>query len=335
MRSVHDGSRGHSTRHRWFALVAALLTAVTVLAQPPDKYPSKPMHWILAYAPGGITDRLARDYAAQLQVSLGQSVVVENRAGGNSLPGTLAALAAPADGYTLFTIAPPLLTGPSLYPGGRWPDDPLAAFTPVSMFIKVTNALVVPAHSPYRTIQELIADAKAKGKPVLFGTGGVGAAHHLAALQFGVLTGIEMSSVGYKGSGPLITDLLGGHIGLVSDTLSNWVAHAKSGKVRVLLVLGPTRSKLLPDVPSMADLGHPTFEGAGWQGLGVRAGTPRAVVDRLAAEVQRITRSPEFKRYEENGDELVGGTPEQFAEHIRSEGNRSKNIIERFGLKPD
>ena len=204
---------------------------------------------------------------------------------------------------------------------------------PVSQFIRLTNAIIVPAASPVRSITDL--QAQAKGQPVLFGTPGVGAAHHIAMQQASARTGIEMRAIPYKGSAPLIADLLGGHLSVASDNLANWVAHHKSGRARVIMVLGARRSALLPDVPCMGDLGHADFSGAGWTGLVLRSGTPRPIVERLSREIQRITRTPEFKRYEDAGDELVGSTPEEFAEHIRKETARARDLITRFNIKPE
>lgn len=319
----------------WAALPALFALSPRAIAQGAsgDAYPNKPLRWIVPYAAGGVTDRMARDYAAPLAQALGQPVVVDNRAGANSLIGTQQFLALPADGYTLFSASPTIASGPFLYPGSQWPEDPLKAMVPVSQFIRLTNAIIVPAASPVRSITDL--QAQAKGQPVLFGTPGVGAAHHIAMQQASARTGIEMRAIPYKGSAPLIADLLGGHLSVASDNLANWVAHHKSGRARVIMVLGARRSALLPDVPCMGDLGHADFSGAGWTGLVLRSGTPRPIVERLSREIQRITRTPEFKRYEDAGDELVGSTPEEFAEHIRKETARARDLISRFNIKPE
>ena len=323
------------TRRELLASTCGFGLATAAAAQTADNYPSKPIRWIVPYPAGGPTDRLTRDFASQLQQALGQPVIVDNRAGGNTLVGTQAVMNAPADGYTLFTLTPPLVSGPLLYPDGSWPADALAVFQPVSMFIKVNNGLVVPANSPYTSIQDLLAAGKRERKPVLFGTASIGTAAHIAALQFGMRTGIEMSSVPYKGAAPMITDVLAGHIGLATDSLTNWTSHVKTGKGRVLVILGPERAAAWPNVPSMKDLGFPDFEGAGWQGLGVRVGTPKPIVDRLTREIQRISKTPEIKRHEESGDEIIGSTPEYFTAFIRDEMQRSKTMITRFGIKAD
>lgn len=315
------------------ALLASFMASGLLHAQ--TNYPIKPIRWIVPYAAGGLTDKLARDYADKLQRALREPVIVENRPGATTEIGMNLVLAAPADGYTLFTLSPPQATGAALYPNGKWPEDPLAVFEPVSMFIKFTNVLVASTGNGITSVQSLIDEAKGKAQPVLFGSPGIGTAHHIAALQFGVEMGIKMRAVPYKGSAPLMTDLLGDHIRLAADNLSNWVSYQKSGQARVLVILGPNRSPLLPDVPSMADLGHPDFEGAGWQGLVVKKGTPHAIVEKLSREIQRITASEDFKKYELNGDKLVGGPPEQFAEFIRNETRRSRGVIRAFGIKPE
>ena len=324
------------TPRNFLALAFTFVLIATAAAQTADGYPSKSIRWIVPYPPGGLTDRVTRDYAAQLQQALGQPVIVDNRGGANTLVGTQAAMNAPADGYTLFTLTPPLVAGPLLYPEGAWPADPLTAFQPVSMFIKVTNVLVVSPGSPYKTVQELVAGSKREGKPVFFATASIGTAAHIAALQFGTLTGVDMRSVPYKGAAPMITDILGGHIELATDNLTNWVAYSKAGKGRVLVNLGPDRTAVMPNVPSMKDLGFADFEGAGWQGLGVRVGTPKAIVDRLAREIQRISKTAELKHYEENGDQIVTNSgPEHFTAFVREEMQRSKAMIRKYGIKPE
>lgn len=324
-----------NTLRKFLALACTFALVASAAAQTADSYPSKPIRWIVPYPAGGLTDRVTRAYATQLQEALGQPVIVDNRAGGNTLIATQAAMNAPADGYTLFTMTPPLVAGPLLYPEGAWPADPLKVFEPVSMFIKVTNVLLVPANSPYTTVQELLAGSKREGKPVFFATASIGTAAHLAALQFGMRTGVEMRAVPYKGAAPMTTDILGGHVGLATDNLAGWISYSKAGKSRVLVILGPDRAAAMPNVPSMKDLGFADFEGAGWQGLGVRAGTPRAIVDRLAREIQRISRTAELKRYEEHGDEIVGSGSEHFTSFIREEMQRSKTMITRFVIKPE
>ena len=299
-------------------------------------YPKEPIKWIVPLPPGGITDRIARAYADKLKDALGQPVVVENRPGGNTLIGTQAVAQAPADGLTLVSITPALLTGAVLYPKANWPADPLQAFTPVSNLIKLTNVIVVPANSPYKTVQDLIRAGKAEPTPISYGASSLGSVIHLSMEEFGMRNGVKLNVVPYKGGPPMLTDLIGGHVGLAVDNLTNSLPHIRAGKVRALLVLSDTRNVALPDVPTTADLGMKDFEASGWQGVAVPKGTPQAIVDRLEKEFIRISALPEIKRaFEASGDLIVGSTSAEFANLMVVQGQRQRDLIKKLNIRID
>lgn len=299
-------------------------------------YPKEPIKWIVPLPPGGITDRIARAYADKLKDALGQPVVVENRPGGNTLIGTQAVAQAPADGLTLVSVTPALLTGAVLYPKASWPADPLQAFTPVSNLIKLTNVIVVPANSPYKTVQDLIRAGNAEPTPIAYGASSLGSVIHLSMEEFGIRNGVKLNVVPYKGGPPLLTDLIGGHVGLAVDNLANSLPHIRAGKLRALLVLSDTRNAALPDVPTTTDLGMKDFEASGWQGVAVPKGTPQAIVDRLEKEFIRISALPEIKRaFEASGDLIVGSTSAEFANLMVVQGQRQRDLIKKLNIRAD
>lgn len=317
----------------------ALLSAASLLqvahAQG-SAYPTGPIKWIVPLPPGGITDRIARAYAEKLKDALGQPIVVENRPGGNTLIGTEVATQAPADGRTFLSVTPPLLTGAVLYPKANWPKDLLQVFTPVSNLIKLTNVIVVPANSPYKSVEDLIRMSKADPTPLSYGASSLGSVIHLAMEEFGLRSGVKLNVVAYKGGPPMLTDLIGGHLGLAVDNLTNSLPHIRAGKLRALLVLSDARNAAIPDVPTTADLGMKDFEASGWQGVAVVKGTPQHIVDRLEKEFIRISALPEIKRaFEGSGDTIVGSTSAEFTNLIRVQGQRQQDLIRKLNIRID
>ncbi len=324
------------TKSLRFAAAALLCTAslLQVAHAQSGAYPTGPIKWIVPLPPGGITDRIARAYADKLKDALGQPIVVENRPGGNTLIGTEVMTQAPADGRTFLSVTPPLLTGAVLYPKANWPKDPLQVFTPVSNLIKLTNVIVVPANSPYKTIQDLIQKSKTDASPVAYGASSLGSVIHLAMEEFGLRSGAKLSVIAYKGGPPMLTDLIGGHLGLAVDNLTNSLPHIRAGKLRALLVLSDTRNIAIPDAPTTADLGMQDFEASGWQGIAVAKGTPQQIVDRLEKEFIRISALAEIKRaFEGSGDVIVGSTSAEFANLIGVQGQRQKDLIRKLNIR--
>ncbi|HZR03807.1 MAG TPA: tripartite tricarboxylate transporter substrate binding protein [Burkholderiales bacterium] len=315
------------------AIVVSLATLVQVADAQPGAWPAHPIKWIVPVPASGIVDRVARAYGDKLEAALGQAIVVDNRPGANTLIGTQVAAEAPADGLTLLSVTPALVTGAMLYPKANWPADPLQTFTPVSALIKLTNIIVVPASSPYHTIQDLIRAGKAASEPLLYGASSLGSMVHLGMEEFGIRSGVKLKVVPYKGGPPMLTDLLGSNLGLAVDNLSNSLPYIRSGKLRALLVLSENRNTVIPDVPATTDLGMKDFDASGWQGVAVRKGTPQYIVDRLEREFIRISALPEIKRrFEDKGDVIVGSTSAEFTNLIRKQTENQRDLIRKLNI---
>jgi tripartite-type tricarboxylate transporter receptor subunit TctC len=315
------------------AVFGALLlsTALPSLAQ--DNFPSKPIKWIVPYPPGGIPDRLARAYASRLAQAWGQPVVVENKPGANSLIGGRALGEEPADGYTMLMITSVVAVGRALYPASSWPAHPLDVFAPVSSMIKLTNVVVVPAASPYKTMADLIAASKAAKDPVQYGIPSLGSSVHLGMELFAERSAMKVAGVPYKGGPDLATNLVGGHIGLAADNLTNSLPYIRAGKLRALMVMSPQRNAVIPDVPSTTDAGYGDFESSSWQGVAVKVGTPKPIVDKISREIGRISKMPEVRKlFEEQGDMVVSSTPEEFAALIQRESSTMTAVIKRLNI---
>lgn len=312
---------------------AGLLATASLPASAQENFPNKQIRWIVPFPPGGIPDRLARTYAQHMGQSLGQSVIVENRPGANSLVGSKALAEQPADGHTLMMVTPVIAVGRALYPASTWPDHPLDVFSPVSAMIKLTNVVVVPADSPYKTMADLITAGKAGNEPIQYGVPSLGSSVHLGMEMLAQRAGAKMASIGFKGGPDLINNVLGGHVGVAADNLTNALSHIRSGRVRALMVMSPSRNAVIPDVPSAAEVGFPGFESVSWVGVTVKVNTPKPLVDKLSREIARISSLPEVRRvFEEQGDFIVSSTPEEFSSLIRNEEATMTKVIEKLGI---
>jgi len=323
----------HFFKRLLFALFGALLLVAALPALAQDNFPSKPVKWIVPYPPGGIPDRLARAYTIRLAQAWGQPVVVENKPGANSLIGGKALGEEPADGHTMLMITSVVAVGRALYPTSSWPAHPLDVFAPVSSMIKLTNVVVVPADSPYKTMADLIAASKAGKNPVQYGVPSLGSSVQLGMEVFAERSGMKVAGVPFKGGPDLATNLIGGHIGLAADNLTNSLPHIRSGKLRALMVMSPQRNSVIPDVPSTTDVGYGDFESSSWQGVAVKVGTPKPIVDKISREIVRISKLPEVRKlFEEQGDILVSSTPEEFAGLIRHEATTMTAVLKRLHI---
>ncbi len=319
----------------WIQLLAALLLGCLPLALAAQgAYPHKPIRMIVPYPPGGPTDVLGRIVAQKLSESLGQQVVVENRPGASGMIGAeLVAKAAP-DGYTLLTNASIHVINPSLYPKMNF--DALRDFAPVSLIAQVPLILVVNPGLPVKSVQELIALGKAEPNRLNFGSSGNAAAPHLAGESFKIATGIQMQHVPYKGSAPALTDLIGGQVQLIFDSMPSAMPHVKSGKVRALAVTTAKRSPTVPDLPTIAESGVPGFDISTWYGVWAPAGTPKDIVNRVSAEIAKALQQPAVReRLAALGAEPVGNTPEEFAAYCQSELAKWSRIVRGSGAKAD
>jgi tripartite-type tricarboxylate transporter receptor subunit TctC len=320
-----------SQRARVACVFAALAAAAPALAQD---YPSRPLRFIAPNLPGGPTDILARLIGQKLTESMGQPVIVENRAGAAGNIGTEIAAKAPPDGYTLITGNNATFgANVSLYK--RLGFDPIKDFTPVIFVATQPNILVVHPSLPARNVKELIALAKARPGQLNYSGSGVGAAAHLAAELFKSMTGTNIVHISYKSAAPALTDLMAGHTQLMFASALSVTALVKANRVRALAVTTSKRSRLLPELPTIAET-VPGFEASTWHGVLVPAGTPAAIVERLNSEINKIIQMPDVRdKLTALGAEVVGGSPRDFADHIRSEIPRWAKVVKSINVQLD
>jgi tripartite-type tricarboxylate transporter receptor subunit TctC len=313
------------------ALAVSLVQASAAVAQT---YPTRTIRIVVPQSAGGSTDLVARPLAQKLAEALKQPVVVENRPGAGSVIGTdLVAKAAP-DGYTLLAVAASFSMSPSLY--ANLPFDPVRDFAPITLLSAFPNILVVHPSLPVKSVQELIAYAKARPGQLNFGSSGVATGTHLSMELFKNMTGIEMVHVPYKGGAPSVNALLAGEVQVTLATISTALPQVKAGRLRALAVTTPQRSVAAPEVPTLAESGVPGYDYSSWIGLLAPAKTPPAIVARLRAETARIVRTPEMRAILAlEGAEPVGNSPEEFAALIGSEVGRWRKVVAAAGIKAD
>ncbi len=308
----------------------ALAAASTLVAA--QQWPTKPVRIMVGASPGGGTDIIARMLAEKYQASFGQPFLVENRPGASNTIAADLTAKAPPDGHTILvatntaqSIAPHLL---------KLGYDPLKDLAPVALLVTVPNVLVVNTDVPAKSVKELVALIKANPDKYSYGSSGTGSTQHLAGAAFAYELGLKMTHVPYKGSSQALADLIGGQIQMNFDTTSSAMGHIKSGKVRPLAVMSPKRSRELPEVPTLAELGIPNVEMSTWYGLFATAGTPAATLDRLGAETARVLKMPDVqKRLEGLGGEPGDMTPAQLAAMNRAEFDRFGKLIRDAGIR--
>ncbi len=313
-------------------LGAGLLGGTSALAQA---YPTKPVTIIVPFAAGGTTDILARIIGQALTAELGQSVVVDNRAGaGGNIGGQAAAKATP-DGHTLFmgTVGTHAINA-SLYK--KMPFDPVKDFAPLSRVANVPNLLVANPNQPFKSVKDLIAYAKANPGKVNFGSSGNGSSIHLSGELFKSLAKVDMVHVPYKGSAPAVTDLLGNQIAIMFDNMPSAIQHVRSGKLVPIAVTTAKRSPELPNVPTIAEAGLPGYEATSWFGMFAPAGTPAPVLAQLnKALVKVLNQADVAKKINEQGAETYSETPEQFAAFIQAESAKWGKVVKESGASLD
>src|SRR5438552_2156676 len=326
-------SLNHYMGGRFALLIPLLFAALPVSGQAPDPYPSKPLRFILPFPPGGPTDILGRLIGERLASSLGQPVIIENRGGAGGNVGAEAAAKSAPDGYTLVLLAPSLAISPSLY--SKLNYDPLRDFAPISLVATVPNVIVTqPELAP--TLQEFIARAKAKPGEMNFGSGGSGTSNHLAGELFNIVAGAKLVHVPYKGVNLAMNDVLSGQIHLVVIGVPAAAPHIKAGKLRALALVAPQRAAALPEVPTVAEAGLPNFEVTTWYGILAPAGTPKAIVTRLNAELVKAMHAPDLKeRLAAMATDPATSTPEEFADYIKREIAKWGEVVRQAGLKAD
>ena len=305
-------------------LAIACLWPATALAQT---YPSKPIRIIVAYTPAGTTDILARVVGQKMSESFGQPVIVDNRPGVNGNIGTDVAAKATADGHTLLMVtAGTHGINPSLY--RKLPWDAVKHFAPISLVANVPNILVVNNSVPVKSVKDFIAHLKDSPDKFNYGTPGNGSTGHLSMEMFKAMTGTRIQHSPYKGSAGVLADVIGGQIAATIDNLPPYLPQVKSGKIRGLAVTSIKRSPVVPDIPTIAETAVTGYSAGSWFGLVAPAGTPKPVIDKLALETQRILKLPDVaERVAGLGAEAAGGTPEQFAGHIKTEIAKWAKVI--------
>jgi tripartite-type tricarboxylate transporter receptor subunit TctC len=315
---------------RWISLLLVAI-AGAAWAQP---YPSRPVRILVGYAPGGSVDMVARLMAQKLTASFGQPVLVENRPGAASnIAGDITAKS-PPDGYTLLVSGGGALsTNAAIY--AKMPYDPLKDLAPIALLVHQGNVLIVNPSLPPRSVKEFIALAQSRPGKLNYGTGGNGSNQHLATELFTMMAGLKLVHVPYKGGAPAMTDLVGGQIEFMFQTIPEAIQHIKSARVRALGVTGLKRSAALPDVPTIDEAGLPGYSYEGFIGLVGPAGMPKEIVARLSSEVAKALASGDVQaRLLELGLESGSGTPEQFGAYLREQSVQAFKLAKDMGIKP-
>ena len=317
------------------ALLAALflVTLAGTLPACAREYPRKAIRLIVPFAPGGGNDTVARAIAQSAGTSLGQPVVVDNRAGAGGMLGAELAARAPPDGYTLFLGGVGShAVNPNLH--ARLPYDPVKDFAPITLIASAPSVLVVNPSLPARTLAEFTALAKASPGRINYASNGNGSSAQLAAVLYESMAGVQMVHVPYKGLAPALVDLLAGEVQAMFSSVVAIVPNIKAGRLRALAVTGKRRAALLPEVPTLDESGVPGYEAGSWYGILAPAGTPQAVVAKLHEAIVRALAQPEVReRLVSEGAEVIGSTPEAFAAHITAELARMGKLIRDAGIR--
>ena len=332
------------TRRRALALAAgAVATAAAAAflpapahAQPSDAaaWPAKPIRWVVPFPPGGAMDVIARTLGERAGRALGQPFVIENRPGAGGNIGADAVAKSPADGYTIMITSIGMATNKALY--AKLSYDPVKDFAPISLLAVVPNVLVVNANSPDKTVADVIAHAQREPGKLTYASAGNGTSIHLAGEVFASMAGLNLLHVPYKGSGPAITDMLGGQVDLMFDSITSSAPHIQAGKLRALGVTSARRSAALPNVPTIAEAGVPGYEVSPWFAVFAPAGTPAPIVQKINAALLDAMKQPDTKaRFDAIGAEPIGSTPAQLATHLDKEMARWGKLIKERNIRMD
>ncbi|CAM3640322.1 tripartite tricarboxylate transporter substrate binding protein [Polynucleobacter paneuropaeus] len=300
-----------------------------------DNYPSKPINFIVPYGAGGGADARSRQIAQKMSVILKQPIIVDNKPGAGGNIGTEYIARATPDGYTIgMGNFAPMAVNKTLFGNLRY--DPEADLTPIVLVEKGPLVLVVNPNSPYKTVQDIVAAAKAKPGSLTFSSGGIGGSHQLSAELFQQNAGIEMIHVPYKSGSAGLTDLMAGNVTMMFDQMYSAMPSIKADKLRPIAITSKKRSPLLPDVPSFAEVGYPKVVVLNWQGLIAPKGTPKVIIDKLNAAANEALKDPQLRDLMlSQGNEIGGGSPADFAALIKSESAKWGAVVKLANIKPE
>jgi tripartite-type tricarboxylate transporter receptor subunit TctC len=312
--------------------IAAVTLSAAALAQT---WPTSTVTIVVPWPPGGPSDIAARPVAQKLTAALGQTVIIDNRAGsGGNIGSAVVARSTPNGNTLLITSSSPIVINPSLY--NNMTFDPLKDLAPITNLLRVPLVLVANPSVPANNLKELVAYIKSQNGKFAYASAGSGTPQHLTGELFKSTLKLDMVHVPYKGSAPAITDLLGGHVPVMFDSMIAIMPHIKSGKVKVIAASGAKRSALLPDVPTFAESGYPGLVSYAWYGFFAPAKTPKPIIARLNSETLKIMKEPEFQRIlAETGSDFVGDTPENFSKFVKAESVKWSKVVKESGATVD
>lgn len=312
--------------------ILSLASLASVHAQSGGAYPSKPIRLVIPYPPGGPTDLTVRLVAAEMSNSMGQTIFIDNKAGASGMIGAEMVARAEPDGYTILANASLHVINPSIYSDMRF--DAIKDFVPITQLAAVPLVLVVPANSPFKSLKDMVEYGKQNPAKLNFASAGNASSQQLAGESFKIAAGINMQHVPYKGSAPALTDLVGGQVQLMFDSMPSAMPFIKSGQLRALAVTTGKRVQALPDLPTVAESGYPGFDISTWYGFWAPKGTPAPIVAKLAESAARALKHPRIvEQYNGMGAEPVGSTPAEFAKYNVSEGAKWAEIVRKSSAK--
>src|SRR3989440_7047461 len=317
-------------------VIALALAFATIAAAPAgaQTYPSKAIRLVSPFPPGGSVDVVGRLLAAKLSETLGQQMLVDNRSGASGVIGTEVVMNSPPDGYTLLINTIPFVTNQFLLP--RAPYDPLRDFVAISLVASSPSFVTVNPGLHMRSIQELIALAKAKPSQLYYSAAGVGTNPHIAGELFNLLAGVDIVAVQFKGGGPADTAVIAGEVGVTFGNISPEIGYVKTGRMRALAVTSAKRNPAMPELPTVAEAGVPGYEFDTWFVVAAPKGTPRAIVDTLNSHIRKVLTAPDqVKFYEERGLTVIASTPEEAAAHLEGEQKKGGRVIKKRCIKAE
>lgn len=316
------------------ALLAGLLTALAPLTSSAQTFPSKPIRIVVPFPPGAFNDTLGRTLAAEFSKGFAPGSLVENKPGGGTVIGTELVMRSAPDGHTLLVVAFPFALINSLHPQAK--IDVTRDFTPLVYVGATANMLVVNPASPYKSVRDLLAAAKAKPGSIPYASTGNGSSNHLSMELFKTMAGVNLNHIPYKGSAPAVTDLIGGQVEALFDNTPNVMPHIKAGRLRALAISSSKRSAIAPELPTVDEAGVPGYQVQVWFGVVAPAATPPDVVAKLNTEINRIIASADVKeRFAAAGIDVVGGPAESFAAHIKEQVGTWGKVVREANIKAD